>query len=90
MAAFCARIVGFGRVVMGARGGRAAVCGEAASGLKGVLELGMTIGGGGSRRGGLGLGSVTVWGWGELRDDHADIMARRRHEYDRQVGRSIR
>jgi len=87
MAAFCARIVGFGRVVLGAGGGRAAICGEAASGLKGVLELGMTIGGW-SRRGGLGL--ATVWGWGELRDDQADIMARRRHEYDRQVERSIR
>ena len=36
MAAFCARIVGFGRVVLGAGGGRAAVCGEAASGIKGV------------------------------------------------------
>ena len=84
-------MVGFGRVVLGARGGRAAVCGEAASGLKGVFELGTTIGEGGSRRGGLGLGSVTGWGWGELlRDDHADIMARRRHEYDTQVGRSIR
>lgn len=88
MAAFCARIVGFGRVVLGAGGGRAAVCGEAASGIKGVWELGMTIGGG-SRRGDLGSATVWGWGWGELRDDHADIIARRRHEYDRQVGRRI-
>lgn len=44
-AAFCGRSVGFGRVALGAGGGRAAVCGDAASGLKGVLEAGMTMGG---------------------------------------------
>ena len=44
-AAFCGRSVGFGRVALGAGGGRAAVCGDAASGLKGVLEVGMTMGG---------------------------------------------
>jgi hypothetical protein len=70
-------MVGFGRVILGAGGGRAAVCGEAASGLNGVLELGTTTGGE-SRRGGCGL--ATVWGDGGPRDDQADIIARRRHE----------
>ncbi len=44
-AAFWARIVGFGRATLGAGGGRAAVCGDAISGRKGVLEVGMTMGG---------------------------------------------
>ena len=77
-AAFCGRSVGFRRVAFGAGGGRAAVCGEAASGLKGVLEVGMTMGGESCRGGcALGMGFVAV----ALRDDQADIMARRRHEY---------
>jgi hypothetical protein len=76
-AAFCARMVGLGRVTLGAGGGRAAVCGEAASGIKGALELGMAMGGE-SRRGARGF--ATVCGGGELRDDQADIIARRRQE----------
>jgi hypothetical protein len=81
-AAFCARSVGFGRLNLGAGGGRAAVCGEAASGLKGALEVGMTMGGV-SCRGDCGLG--TGWVVVALRDDQADIMARRRQEYDKLV-----
>ena len=79
-AAFCGRSVGFGRVALGAGGGRAAICGEAASGLKGVLEVGMTMGGESCRGGcvlGTDLAAVPV------RDDQADIIARRRHEYVR-------
>jgi hypothetical protein len=79
-AAFCGRSVGFGRVALGTGGGRAAVCGEAASGLKGVLEVGMTMGGVESCRGGCVLfGTVLVEV--AVRDDQADIIARRRHEY---------
>ncbi len=91
-AAFCARIVGFGRVILGAGGGRAAVCGEAASGLKGALELGITMGGASRSCGsdcGCGL-LATVCGGGELRDDHADIIARRRQEYDKPVEKGMR
>jgi len=80
-------MVGFGRVILGAGGGRAAVCGEPASGFKGALESGITIGGE-SCRGGCGF--AAVWGWGELRDDQVDIIARRRQEYDKQVGKCIR
>jgi hypothetical protein len=81
-AAFCGRSVGFGRVTLGAGGGRAAVCGDAASGLKGALEVGMTMGGV-SCRGGCGFG--TDWVAVALRDDQADIIARRRQEYDKRV-----
>lgn len=77
-AAFLARRVGFGRSTRGAGGGRAAVCGEAASGLRGVLVLGMTTGGeswsGGSE---IALGAGADAGAGALRPDQADIMARR-------------
>jgi hypothetical protein len=77
-AAFCGRSVGFGRVTLGAGGGRAAVCGDAASGLKGVLEVGMMTGGE-SCRGGTVLVAVA------LRDDQADIIARRRHECNKSI-----
>ena len=82
-AAFRARSVGFGRVIFGAGGGRAAICGDAASGLKEALEVGMMMGGV-SCRDCCGLG--TVWVAVALRDDQADIMARRRHEYDKKTG----
>lgn len=82
-AAFCGRSVGFGRVTLGAGGGRAAVCGDAASGLKGVLEEVGMMTGGESCRGGCGLGTVLVAV--ALRDDQADIMARRRHECDKSI-----
>lgn len=81
-AAFCGRSVGFGRVALGAGGGRAAICGDAASGLIGVLEAGMTMGGV-SCRGGCVLGTVFVAV--ALRDDQADIIARRRHEYVKSI-----
>jgi hypothetical protein len=83
-AAFCARSVGFERVTLGAGGGRAAVCGDAASGLKGVLEVGMMMGGE-SCRGGWVLGALLGMAWGAVapRDDQADIIARRRQEYDK-------
>ena len=81
-AAFRGRSVGFGRVTLGAGGGRAAICGDAASGLKGVLEVGMMTGGE-SCRGGCVLGTVLVAV--ALRDDQADIIARRRHEYDKSI-----
>jgi len=59
-AAFCARIVGFGRVALGAGGGRAAVWGEEASGFKGALEVGTTTGGE-SCSGGCEFGLATDW-----------------------------
>ena len=77
-AAFLARRVGFGRSARGTGGGRAAVCGEAASGLRGVLVLGMTTGGescsGGSE---IALGAGAGADAGAFRPDQADIMARR-------------
>ena len=77
-AAFLARRVGFGRSARGAGGGRAAVCGEAASGLRGVMVLGMTTGGescsGGSE---IALGAGAGADAGAFRPDQADIMARR-------------
>ena len=80
-------MVGFGRVILGAGGGRAAICGEAASGFKGAFEVGMTMGG---ESCGGGRGLATAWGGGALRDDQADIIARRRQGYDKQVERGIR
>jgi len=73
-AAFFALNVGFGRSGRGAGGGRAAVWGDAASALSGVLSVGTTTGNGG----------LSVWdedgrgddvdGWPETQVD-ADIMA---------------
>jgi hypothetical protein len=78
-----ARNVGFGRATLGAGGGRAAVCGDAASGLKGTLEVGTVMGGTVSWGGGWGF--VTARAGVEPRDDQEDIMARRGHEYGKET-----
>jgi hypothetical protein len=73
IAAFCARIVGFGRAILGAGGGRAAVWGDAASGLRDTFEVGMMMCGWGLVMEGEG------GDWTEEREDQADIIARRGH-----------